>query len=543
MAITNFQQAMAFANSDVGKKMPLFRLVDDAKYYFRGTGSRSRERGKEQARIIASFERARQDPVEFTKRAINQAVTDYSRSYRAYQSDPHPQIKSELDGFKNDLAKAVNFLVENKVPASEIQNIFTTAEQFYQDLVKKSNALASKQNFFDKLFSFSDALIVGGLTGGLGLSAVNAAALNSALAIANGAPIDKALQAGLAGLAANQVGSYLQTVNAIAQNDLVNSAVTNASRQATAALITGGDVKTAALAGLAGGATAQQLLRATDSEAISRAAGEYTQAMAAGQSPTQAMMLALSGFAETELQDAKRNIEAEANAQQARKAAPPPTPDVDVPPTATAGTTTKPPTGSSALPEVTVTGSKLPDVLGTKLSVTPSQITRPAPPPTAVPSLPPVEVTAAKPDEIIGEKLSTPKADTGRLPEVTVTGTPELPAVEVTGTKPDEIIGEKLSTPKATPEDKTTKTAEEPETARRRAILLSLLGPASSTYYLGDRGAGGGGGGMPSSAALSQALSVGDPGALYLGKKGKERRPVWNVESLKLKDELGGDYG
>jgi hypothetical protein len=48
---------------------------------------------------------------------------------------------------------------------------------------------------------------------------------------------------------------------------------------------------------------------------------------------------------------------------------------------------------------------------------------------------------------------------------------------------------------------------------------------------------------MAGSAALSQALSVGDPGALYLGKKGKERKPVWNVESLKLKDELGGDYG
>jgi hypothetical protein len=44
-------------------------------------------------------------------------------------------------------------------------------------------------------------------------------------------------------------------------------------------------------------------------------------------------------------------------------------------------------------------------------------------------------------------------------------------------------------------------------------------------------------------SALAQALSVGDPGALYLGKKGKERRPVWNVESLKLSDELGGTYG
>jgi hypothetical protein len=47
----------------------------------------------------------------------------------------------------------------------------------------------------------------------------------------------------------------------------------------------------------------------------------------------------------------------------------------------------------------------------------------------------------------------------------------------------------------------------------------------------------------PGSSALAQALGVGDPGVSYLSKKGKERKPVWNVESLKLSDELGGRYG
>jgi hypothetical protein len=47
----------------------------------------------------------------------------------------------------------------------------------------------------------------------------------------------------------------------------------------------------------------------------------------------------------------------------------------------------------------------------------------------------------------------------------------------------------------------------------------------------------------PGSSALAQALGVGDPGVSYLSKKGKERKPVWNVESLKLSDELGGNYG
>ena len=45
---------------------------------------------------------------------------------------------------------------------------------------------------------------------------------------------------------------------------------------------------------------------------------------------------------------------------------------------------------------------------------------------------------------------------------------------------------------------------------------------------------------MPGASALAQALNVGDPGGSYMDKKGRERKPVWNVESLKLSDELGG---
>lgn len=40
--------------------------------------------------------------------------------------------------------------------------------------------------------------------------------------------------------------------------------------------------------------------------------------------------------------------------------------------------------------------------------------------------------------------------------------------------------------------------------------------------------------------ALSQALSVGDPGGALFGSGLGRRRNVWNVESLRLKDELGG---
>lgn len=124
----------------------------------------------------------------------------------------------------------------------------------------------------------------------------------------------------------------------------------------------------------------------------------------------------------------------------------------------------------------------------------------------------------------IGTAPSAPSAQepVSRLPEVEVTGTPEeepvgrLPTVEVTG-------------------------EEEPITKQPSKIDRQLI-----NYLYGNLGFPVGlqqGGMAPGSSALAQALSVGDPGALYLGKKGKERKPVWNVESLKLTDELGGAYG
>jgi hypothetical protein len=110
-----------------------------------------------------------------------------------------------------------------------------------------------------------------------------------------------------------------------------------------------------------------------------------------------------------------------------------------------------------------------------------------------------------------------------------------LPEVEVTAER--EPI-ERVPTARAPTVSQTFPLTEQ-EPARRSLVnyMYQNIDPVLQRYV------GGGGSGMPSSTALAQALGVGDPGALYLGKKGKERRPVWNVESLKLRDELGGDYG
>jgi hypothetical protein len=222
--------------------------------------------------------------------------------------------------YKSDLDKATGFLIENKVPIAQIKSSIDSgvaeANRWYQHA-----AANARPDFMDYVFGIGENLIVGGLTGGLGLSAVNAAALNSALALANGADVADALKAGLAGLAANQVGSYLQNVKGMVKDPIVNTALTNAAQSAATATVLGQDVKTAALAGLAGGAIAGGLYKASDNAAISRAAGEYTQAIAAGQSPQMAMMSALSSFADSEMDQAKRKIEAESETiRQAKQA-------------------------------------------------------------------------------------------------------------------------------------------------------------------------------------------------------------------------------
>lgn len=239
------------------------------------------------------------DPVSFVKAQLPDAI------FRARYGN-----QTAL----NQIAPSLNVLINNKVPVTEIQGLIDAG-------VGKTPAPPPKPSFMDKVFGIAENLIVGGLTGGLGLSALQVAGLNTALAIASGAKVEDALKAGLAGLGANQVGQYLQTVSAVTADPIVNSAITNAAQSAAAATVLGQDVKTAALAGLAGGTVAGALYKASDKAAISRAAGEYTQAIAAGQSPQMAMMNALSAFADTEMDEARRQIQADPEVKKATRLA------------------------------------------------------------------------------------------------------------------------------------------------------------------------------------------------------------------------------
>jgi hypothetical protein len=129
--------------------------------------------------------------------------------------------------------------------------------------------------------------------------------------------------------------------------------------------------------------------------------------------------------------------------------------------------------------------------------------------------LPPVEVTYE--DEII---LNTPK-----LPPVEVTYEDE------TILKPPKII-EDTETTKKTEDTTVTKPPIEP-------VILDLISGNNVTKTTTKTR-------VPTTAerasmqALSQALSVGDPGEALFGSRLGRRKNVWNVESLRLKDELGG---
>jgi hypothetical protein len=156
--------------------------------------------------------------------------------------------------------------------------------------------------------------------------------------------------------------------------------------------------------------------------------------------------------------------------------------------------------------------------------------------------LPPVEVTGDKENLLNVPRLPVVTDVTGednlkKLPPVEVTyedeiilNTPKLPPVEVT--YEDETI---LKPP---PPDEPDVTDEPDVPITKPPILLDLINTPIVDEPIKRR--------PPtteertSMQALLQGLSIGDPGdALFGGKLGK-RRNVWNKESLRLKDELGG---
>lgn len=486
MAIT-YQQALAFSQGPIGSQIPFVSRVLRPSNW-------NNLNGGLKAQYLGQIEGAMQDPVGFT---INRLQNDVA-GYVINSNLGGGTGQAEAADYKNNLQTEVNFLISQKVPVSDIKSSIESGQQTGITSLRDQYKRKTDQAWYDKVFNVSNALMVGGLTGGLGLAPYQQTLLNSAIQLAAGAKPEDVLRAAAGTLTAAQIPKYLAQVSAFGDlPDTAYTALENASRQVTNALITKQDPKTAMLAGAAGGAVTGFL--ASDNAAIARAAGEYTQALAAGMTQEQALNKALSGFVAAEQSAAKQKV-LDSAAQDQKT-------------TTTETTSTKTPTTTPTTTPATAT--------------TPTTTTTTT---TDDKSLPPVTVTAAAdPNKAILDLISpttqitTPEIKNPSLPEVTVTATA------------DNTAGN-LSTISSS--DTGTKEQAKTTTPTRDSILLSLLNQPMNAQYLGSQKTttptqtqltyG------PGSQALAQALRIGDAGApIFGGDKEKSKRSGWNVESLR----------
>lgn len=489
--VTTYDQAVAFGNSEIGKRIPdmdkwLYNL--EWSYYNYGNAKpATRERNFNY--YLSLINQAKTNLPKAMEQGLATAAKNYLYAVRSYNIDPHPQYAAILDRRKNELNDAVKLSMEVGVPAQTIVRSLEAGQGEYTDSLNRMAADLSKS---DRIWGIADQLIVGGLTGGLGLSATNAAVLGSALAIANGANVQDALRAGIGTVAANQVPEFLNSVGAVSNNDVVNAAVANAGRQATFAAITNQDVKQFALAGLAGGAAAQTLASAQDNVAISRATGEYIQAITGGKSSSDAMQAALMGFADAEKDAARKKIQDQAIAQRAGLTG------------EQAGLSME---QVGALPEVTVTAPKVTPDVGSTLSLPSPTSVKPTVPQEIRPTLPEVTVTAEKPKEpqepLVGANLSVSQGGISADKKEAPTQKKELSdqTIFLSLLSPQTIFG--MPTPD-----------------RTRAATQTAAGPGSQ--------------------ALAQALRIGDVGAPIFGREEEGRRAGWNLRSLRYMGDSEG---
>lgn len=379
-----------------------------------------------------------------------------------------------------------------------VQNIVDKTVNFYQNATEQF-AKEREAGLFPKIVSFAANAIVATGTGKLALP--QQLAVRAAMSYASGANPSDIVRDVVGTLAAAQIGGEYSKIGAV--NDFneavaaiksqeLQSAIFNAARQGVYATATQQDIAKNMAAGAVAGAIATSVQGKYKDPALSNAVGEFVQAKIAGRNDFEAIASALSGFAtEEEKANAKKVIANEIS--------------------------------GLPLDQVQALGYKTQDEITG--SFYPEEK-----------KLPTVVVTAQRdPQDIDGLSLvrrvrtGAEVSEGGRLPEVVVTE------------KKEEETPPPLQRPIT--EDQEQAPEEEPEVQRpiNRPVLLGLLGGGVSRITQNQRTQR-----TPSEReaasmqALSQALSVGDPGDALFGSGLGRRRNVWNVESLRLKDELGG---
>jgi len=454
-----------------------------------------------------------------------------------------------------------------------------------------------KSNWYDLPL---EAIRVGGpmivsalVTGNPNFTMTQQLALNAGAQLIAGADPETVLRSVIGSISASQVPAFLKDVQVVANADpVLKSALTNAAVQATySTFLPNENIALNAIAGAIGG-TAAELAGDLGDPALEKSIGEYFKNRTLGMSDLQAGFAAAQDYAQSLVAiDSKNRTAAQNQVVEA----------FSQPRTAGVGTqigeatasldrtlATTPGFETTALPP----GSEEAGVM-TPINVEEGGIRFPgADVPAAdieaamrIPSGAPSGATGAA--QILTPKLPTiPSGSSGasttpKIPQISLPtgagggaagGVPsdvfsprDRDILDLTGIAPtapseeplrvDVEGGQKPEEPTLPPVEvigeRETELTPKPQTEEEipeEDQLLALTPKPKDTIIL-DLISGGGaqrGQRIPttpeaeSMAALTQALRIGDPGdALFGGKLGR-RRNVWNVESLRLRDELGG---
>jgi len=479
---------------------------------------------------ILAYPKGSTDPV--TKKILNeeqtqQAVASYTKDNAiaeirklasdyvdtSWQSSSYTPKGMEV--FKANFEAKIKELADktkNYVSGDEFNSIFSQSANdrnaFQLSAFERNNReRGGVLGFLDRATPIATNIAAGVITGGLSTGAQ--IAINASTAYLQGAKPEDIVRGAIGSLVANQirplgtngmpdttgisvVDDFNKTIQAIGNPEL-QSAIFNGVRQGVYATVTEQDIAKNVAAGAVAGAIATNVQNKYKDPALSSAVGEFIQAKIAGKSDLEAVASAVSGYAtEEERANAKKVIAEEVS--------------------------------GLPLEQVQALGYKTQDEITG--SFYPQEKT-----------LPPTETVAQRdPQDIDGLSLIR-TVRTGREAQE---GLRELPPTETVAQRDEEEVSEPQRLITESAEDTPQ---EEPAGQRttNSTVLLGLLGGgardiarmARTQRTPNEREAA-------SMQALSQALSVGDPGDALFGSGLGRRRNVWNVESLRLKDELGG---
>lgn len=459
-------------------------------------------------------EQAQQKAAAYTKddaiREIQNLAKTYYGDVGVFKPGYSASFQKELvevtypQRFRDLLAKVQNY----GVTESEFRNIVNdTVQSSHTDAVKAYNAINQDRGgltgFLDKatpvITNIGAALITGGM------SLPQQIAVNSVLGAVQGASVSDIVRNAVGTAAASQIPK-LEAVKELKKvaDPTLQSAIDNALTQAIYAAATKQNIGQNVLAGAVGGAAADLAGVLSDDPAFQKAVGEFGKYISLpGFTVETATAAALGSYLSSKAGTAKPAEGDKAGLPTGQVMA----------------------AGGGAGAETDV---EAPELIPSRLVGQPAQRT---PGGEEAGVLPAVEVTAGRTTGLdlirrvrTGEQAQEQER---RLPEVEVIGQRE--PIELEKVTETQRVAEEEEGPE-----------EEIQRQPRETVILDLISGGSAAEKAARQQRTPDERELASMQALSQALRIGDPGEPLFGGRLGRRRNVWNVESLRLKDELGG---